>query len=213
APLRLSILVLRLAIVTLIAVSLAQPTLRPAGHARAVVFAIDVSDSVTAEQQSWARTWVDSAIRQLPPGSHADTIEFGERATLSGSNVPPPTAATDIGAAMRLASTLLPRDPAAAPAIVLLTDGWHTSATPATEVPSGISVSFVPMPLSGSQPTAVVHAVGAPPVARVGDRIDISIDLQAAQPVDAQLRLWQDQVLVTDTPIHLEAGDTHLSVT
>jgi Ca-activated chloride channel homolog len=212
-PLRLSIWLLRLAIVGLLVACLAEPTLRPAGHARAVVFALDVSDSISSDQKQWARAWVDNAIRALPPGSHADTIEFGERALLAGFGVPLPTAATDLGAALRMASALLPREAAAAPEIVLLTDGWHTAATPATDpIPSGIAVSFVPLPLSPQQPVAVVHGLSTPPVARVGERIDLSIDVQSAQPVDAQLRIWLDQVPIADGPIHLETGDTHLSV-
>src|SRR5215831_14322418 len=48
------VLVCRVAVVALIVLALARPTLRPAGHGRAVVFAVDVSDSVTPDQLVWA---------------------------------------------------------------------------------------------------------------------------------------------------------------
>ena len=80
--LRVGVLAIRLTIVGLLLFAVAEPRLRPAGHARAVVFALDVSDSLSPDQQAWARKWVERAIRALPPGSHSDTIEFAERAQL-----------------------------------------------------------------------------------------------------------------------------------
>src|SRR4051794_34879579 len=62
---------LRLLIVALLLLAIAEPSLRPAGQGRAIVFAIDTSDSQTPEQQLWARAWVQRAIRGLPPGSHS----------------------------------------------------------------------------------------------------------------------------------------------
>ncbi len=57
--LRAGVVVTRLAIVALVVLALAQPTLRATGRGRAVVFAVDVSDSITPDQLAWARTWVD----------------------------------------------------------------------------------------------------------------------------------------------------------
>jgi Ca-activated chloride channel homolog len=219
-PLRIGVLGIRLVIAGLLVAALAEPTLRPAGHGRAVVFAIDVSDSLSPDQQLWARNWVSAAISALPPGSHSDTIEFGERAQLVGST-PPPGGTTDLTAALRLAATLVPREPSLAPAIVLLTDGWQTvpsspRASPADAVPAGIRVSYVQIPPStaaGQRPgLAVVHSLDVPPIARAGDRIDVTIGLQAATAVDAQLRLSLDRMVVADGPVHLEAGDTRLSL-
>jgi Ca-activated chloride channel homolog len=212
SALRIGVLAMRLTVVGLLLLGLAEPRLRPAGRARAVVFAIDVSDSVSPDQQAWARDWVDRAVRALPPGSHSDTIEFADRAQLIGANEPPPAGSTDLSAALKLAGTLLPHDPTAAPEVVLLTDGWHTAGSaPADALPSGVAVSYVPLPATSQRPPAVVHAVAAPSAAREGDRIDVAVDLQAVEPVDARLRLWLDQTLVADGPIHLEAGETRLA--
>src|ERR1041384_6350001 len=97
---RLGVLGLRLTIVGLLALGLSQPTLRPAGHARAVVFAIDVSHSVTPDPPQWAHDWVTQAIAALPPGSQADTIEFAERAQLAGSAGSLSGASTDLAATL-----------------------------------------------------------------------------------------------------------------
>jgi Ca-activated chloride channel homolog len=216
APVRLGVLGIRLVVAGLLILGLAEPTLRPTGQGRSVVFAIDVSDSLSPGQQLWARGWVSSAIRALPPGSHSDTIEFGERAQLVGAE-PPPGRTTDIAAALRLAGTLVPRDPSLAPEIVLLTDGWQTVAgSPADALPAGVQVSYIRIPPStaADQPpgVAVVHRMDVSPVARAGERIDVTIDLQAAQAVDARLRLSMDQTVLVDGPIHLDAGGTRLSM-
>ena len=210
--LRVGIIAVRLTVVGLLLVALAEPRLRPAGHARAVVFAIDVSDSVSPDQQAWARDWVDRAVHALPPGSHADTIEFAERAQLAAAPEPPPSASTDLAAALKLAGALVPRDPTTSPEVVLLTDGWHTAASaPADALPAGIAVSYVPVPASALRPLAVVHRIDAPTVTREGDRIDVTVDLLALAPVDARLRLWLDQSTVANGPVHLEAGETRLT--
>ena len=133
-----AILSLRLLIVGLAIVALAEPALRPPGRARSVVFALDVSDSQAPDQRLWARAWVERAARALPPGSQWRTIEFAERAQLAsqpGAAMPPGTS-TDVQAALRLATALVSRDSDMAPEIVLLTDGWATAAESAAEAAS-----------------------------------------------------------------------------
>ena len=211
---RVGVFAMRLVIVGLVVAALAEPTLRPAGTARAVVFALDVSDSIAPDQQLWARDWIARASRGLPPGSSAQTVEFGERAQVAGL-APPPGAATDLGAALRLATTLLPRNAALAPEVVLFTDGWQTvgPATPFADIlPAGVAISYVPLPDSAQRPVAVLRTLDVPPVVRAGDQVEVRIVAQAAQAADGQLRLWVDGNLVGDGPIHLEPGETHMSL-
>src|ERR687885_2870789 len=135
AGLRAGIFGVRLTVLALLLLSLAQPTLRPAGSGRAVVFAIDVSDSLAPDQEQWAHAWVDRAIQALPAGSRAEVVEFGARAQLAQADQVPPTSSTDLAAALRFAGALLPRDPNVAPEIVLLTDGWQTASAAASDTP------------------------------------------------------------------------------
>jgi uncharacterized membrane protein/Mg-chelatase subunit ChlD len=210
-----AILGTRLIVAALLIAAVAQPTLRPTGHGRSVVFAVDTSDSITPDQLAWARAWIDSAVAGLPPGSHSSVIEFGSRAELAGSTEPPPTASTDLGAALNLAGSIVQRDSALAPEIVLLTDGWQTSGAPPIDaLPAGVAVSYVPLPppADGARPLAVIHSLNAPTIARAGDRVEVQLDLQAVQTVDAQLRLRVDQTVLANGPIHLEAGDTQLTL-
>ena len=213
--LRAGILLIRLTVVAFILIALAQPALHPTGHGRAVVFAVDVSDSISADQVAWARTWVNQATAGLPPGSQSSVIEFGARATLAGSDTSLPTNSTDLGAALKLAGDIVSRGPGLQPEIVLLTDGWQTTGSPALDaLPPGVAVSYVPLPPPSdpTRPAAVLHSLDAPSVARVGDRIDVQLNLQSTESVDAQLTLRVDQAVVASGPVHLEPGETQLSL-
>src|SRR5206468_12754047 len=121
-----------------------------------------------------------------------------------------------LSAALDLAGSIVQRDSALNPEIVLLTDGWQTasSAPPLDALPSGVAVSYVPLPASTSaqQPVAVTHAIHAPTVARAGDHIEVQLELQASQAIDAQLLLRVDQRVVASGPVHLGPGDTQLSL-
>ena len=214
-PLRLGILATRLGVVSLIVLALAQPAWRPPGHGRAVVFAVDVSDSLSADQVAWARAWVQQAAAQLPPGSHSSVIEFGGDARLDGSDANVATDNTDLGAALKLAGDIVGRARELNPEIVLLTDGWQTAGTPPLDaLPSGVAVSYVPLPppTGGQHPIAVIHSLDAPSVVRVGDSIDVQLDLQSVASLDAQLVLRVDQTVVANGSVHLEPGDTQVSL-
>jgi uncharacterized membrane protein/Mg-chelatase subunit ChlD len=142
-------------------------------------------------------------------------IEFGSQAQLAGAAQTLPSGSTNLAAALQLAGTLLSRDAALSPEIVLFTDGWQTSGSPPIDaLPSGVAVSYVPLPApsAGQQPPAVIHALDAPRTIRTGDQVYVQLDFQSTQTVDAQLSLWVDQKLATTGPVHLEPGDTQLSL-
>src|SRR5262249_6148986 len=141
----------------------------------------------------------------LPAGSHSSVVEFGARAELAGSGQSLPGASTDLSAALKLAGTVLARDPALSPELVLLTDGWPTAGgAPLDSAPGGVPISYVPLPPAAQSTVAVIHTLKAPNVARVGDRIDVQLDLQAIQSVDANLRLTLNQSTVANGTVHLE---------
>lgn len=227
-PLRTAALGLRLLIFGALALALMQPTVHLPGNARSVVFALDVSDSMRPDQQLWARAWIQSAARALPPGSHWHIVEFGERAQILDSDGvstnPPPASTTDLVSALRMASAVLAGDPGLPAEIVLLSDGWENSARPATPgggvaqlaplgaseaLPPGVTVSYVPPPPAASAPPAVVRGVDVPSTVRVGEPVEIGIDLQAADAMSGQLRIFLDGTPVADGAVQLQQGDNH----
>src|SRR5262249_38655388 len=159
----------RVAIAALVVLALAQPVLRPVRQGRAVVFAIDVSDSISADQLAWARAWVQRAQAGLPPGSRSSVVEFGTNAQLADPARAPSASTTDLAAALTLAGSVVSRDASLAPEIVLLTDGFQTSGPPAIDaLPAGVAVSYVPLPSSNQPRLAVIHSLNVPSVARTG---------------------------------------------
>src|SRR5688572_28443774 len=93
APLgaRRAVLIVRALLLTSLVLALAEPFAFPPGRARAVVFALDVSDSMSPQQRAWAHAWVSRAASTLPPGSRWSLVEFAERAQLAGPDGVPTT--------------------------------------------------------------------------------------------------------------------------
>jgi hypothetical protein len=48
---------------------------------------------------------------------------------------------------------------------------------------------------------------------RVGDAVDIEVDMQSAELVDADLRVMLDRNVVADGTVHLDPGENHLTLT
>jgi Ca-activated chloride channel homolog len=231
APLRMLAIGLRVAIFSTLALALVQPALHLPSKARSVVFALDVSDSMQPDQQLWGRAWIQRAARTLPPGSHWRIVEFGERAQLVGSDgvstSPPPGATTDLAAGLRLASSVLAADPGLAPEIVVLSDGWENAARPSTPgggvaqlaplgaaeaLPPGLSISYVAPPRASAAPWAVVRSVEMPSTVRVGEAVQVPIDIQTADATQARMRIFLDGGPVADNVVQLQPGDNNATI-
>src|SRR2546427_850738 len=123
-------LALRLLVVTLVVTALASPSLSTRGGDLTVVFAVDLSDSVPAEQRQAAQEFVRSAAGHRRPGDRVGLVTFGASAITKELPNPQPrlafatepvATATDRGQAIRAALAALPEE--GAKRIVLLTDG------------------------------------------------------------------------------------------
>src|SRR5438067_9017763 len=212
-PQRAAVLRLRLAITALLALALAQPALGIASPRLAVVFALDGSASLTPQQQAWARDWVRRAAAQMQPQDRWAAIEFGARAELLGPDLQPaadlPRDATDQGAALRLARSLLPPD--GPREIVLLGDGWDTAAAGPLELPPGGSrVSYVLPGAPGVAPEVALQRLDVPPSARVGEALDVAGTLASTQPQQVTLRLRVDGQPVLEQAVAVPAGVSHV---
>ncbi len=209
---RRAVLATRVCLLAAVVVALAEPELRVAGDQRAVVFALDVSDSMTPGQQAWARHWVDSAIRALPAGSRWSVEQFAARPELvaDGGGVPPPGAATDVAAALSLGDALLTpvQDGRASPDLVLLTDGWDTMGHPVTAggLRPGVAVSYVVPPAGEDTPQAVIRGISLPAAVRVGETPDLTVQVEAAAPAAARLRVTMDGATLSDGEVQLQEG-------
>lgn len=212
-------LALRVLIVTLLILALAEPSIGLLRPLRNVVFAIDVSDSLSPEQRAWAQAWIHQAIQELGPNSRTAVIEFGQWAQLAGAGASsPPGGETNLEQAITLAGSVLSSRESSAGEIVLLTDGWETAGDAARAVrqaaADGAAVSYVPISLAGQQPPEVtVASLEAPPFARAGDLVDLPVVLHSSGQITATLRVSLDGQVVSEQQLALQPGINRVPVT
>ncbi len=211
----------RLTIVSLFVMSLAQPLVGRTSDTTSVVFAIDRSDSVSAEARSTADNFVHQSLQQLSDKKRAGVVSFARNATVErpvdGPNgvsqrVEIRPDGTNLAEAIHLARSMLPRT--GGKRIVLLSDGRETLGRAEDEARAaanaGVQISVVP--LAGSQPSEVLlESLEIPPQIREGDTVDAVIAVGATVEADANVKLWQDGKLISEQNVHVAPGTTRFT--
>ena len=155
-------LVLRCLIALLIVLSLAGTQSVHGGDELAVVFLVDVSDSVRETERARALAFVEEALAAMGPDDRAAAVLFGadalvERPMMGGGELGeiasiPRTYQTDLESAIRLGMALFPSG--AARRLVVLSDGRCTLGEAERAVrlahAQGIQVDVVPLSISPS---------------------------------------------------------------
>src|SRR5688572_1947934 len=152
-----------------------------------VMFLIDASESME-NARTEMRVRLDALLAQLRNNDRAGLIVFGaepvvERSLGTLADASAATAAvvtttnTDIEAALRLARSALPT--AGSRRIVLLSDGQQTRGDAVGEASlaaaDGIPIDIVAPPEANDRPDPAVLRVSAPPVAAIGEPIEVSV--------------------------------------
>lgn len=167
-------------IVLLLVLGISGLQIRRGASALAVMFVVDVSDSVMATYGSPLQQ-LSALTAGMKPGDRAGAVVFGANAALERrpdsrlaiaeitSTIRPE--GSNIEAALRLARSALPRD--GSRRLVLLSDGRQTAGEAQREAAfaaaEGVRID-VAMPREGSRiPRNVVSRLAAPPVALVGE--------------------------------------------
>lgn len=216
-------LVTRLVIVLCLIFSLAGVALASSSHNLAVVFLIDVSDSMPADAVSSEVNFVRQALKSMKPDDQAAVVVFGgdalvERAMSNSQEFPdissvPRTNQTDIGGAIRLALALYP--PGYARRMVILSDGEDNAANqPGSSnigdalpeaarlaAASGVEIIVVPFQIQAGT-EVLLKDLQAPAHLRQGEKFDLHLTIQSSQPVRAGVR-----VLAGDKPVYEGAYD------
>ncbi len=200
-------LILRLGIVLCLTLSLAGLEIVRSGDDLAVVFLIDVSDSMSPQAVAVETDYVRAALASMQPDDRAAIVLFGadalvERPMLPGGELGtitsvPITTQTDLAEAIRLGLALFPSGMARR--MIILSDGAETSgdALAAAEFAAAADVQIIAVPFT-AQPgeEAWITAVDAPGHLRPGEQFDLSVSIQATDPVRATLRvLAGDQIV------------------
>jgi uncharacterized membrane protein/Mg-chelatase subunit ChlD len=188
----------------------------------ATVFVVDLSDSVGAAGREDALAFVRESLAVIPEGDVAGIVGFGKNALVE--RLPselreidriasaPVRAATDIGAALRLAAALFPDD--AQKRIVLLSDGNDTTgrgqAEAALAAARGIQVETRVIGL-GAADEVVVDRLTTPSTARIGEQIEAVAQVSSSVAQPATVRLYADGGIVATKRLDLLAGANQVS--
>jgi uncharacterized membrane protein/Mg-chelatase subunit ChlD len=186
------------------------------------VFVVDLSDSVGNEGRAEALAFLRDTLKVIPEGDVAGIVAFGKDALVE--RLPselkeidrlastPVRSASDIGAALRLATALFPDD--AQKRIVLLSDGNDTSgggqAEAAIAATRDIRIETRTIGLGGSD-EVLVERVTTPSTSNLGEEIDVTADIRSTVKQLATVRLFANGKAVGQPQrVELEAGVTRV---
>jgi uncharacterized membrane protein len=224
-------LVLRCLIVAFAILSLAGVQSIHGGDELAIVFLVDVSDSVSDAEQERALAFVEEALAAMGPDDRAALVLFGadalvERPMVGGGDLGeiasiPRTHQTDLEGAIRLGMALFPAG--AARRMVILSDGLATVGEAEQSVrlaqSQGVQVDVVPLTsplLAGGTERGLVEAwlsdVSAPDWLHQGEEFTLSITAHATGDVDAVLTVLAGDTLVAQRGVRLSRGSNTFAV-
>ena len=188
----------------------------------ATVFVVDLSDSVGTSGREDALAYVRDSLKLMPEGDVAGIVGFGKGALVERLPAElhqidriastPVRSATDIGAALRLASALFPDD--AQKRIVLLSDGNDTTGQGQSEAAlaaaRGIQVETRVIGL-GNADEVIVDRLTTPSTARLGEEIEAVAEVSSNVAQPATVRLYADGGLVATNRLDLKVGPNRVT--
>lgn len=183
----------------------------------ATVFLLDLSASIPADSQKAAQQYVREQLLKLPSGDLAGMIVFGEQAMIELPPLEDPAfdqphsvisaAATDLGAAIRLALAWFPEQYQRR--IVLISDGNENRGAALAELDQarrhGIQIDV--LPVTYEYPGEMwVEELYVPPEVSPKENFDVGVVINAQQAGPATLRLIRNDGLVTEQQLNLVPG-------
>ncbi|MEJ7653951.1 MAG: VWA domain-containing protein [Chloroflexia bacterium] len=208
---------LRLAAVASLVLSLAGPTLVTPRRDLAVVFLVDVSDSLGAGGKRSARDFVRQAYEGAGGRDRVGLIVFGkgprvERDVAAASPLGdllsrPDATATDIPSAIRLALALFPDG--AQKRIVLVSDGANNvgDLEDAGRLAASAGVQIQTRTLGGVRGAdVVVDSVQAPLRVRVGESFELQVGVDSSIASTGRLEVFGDGRLIAQREVQVKSG-------
>jgi uncharacterized membrane protein len=188
----------------------------------ATVFVVDLSDSVGNAGREDALAFLRETLAERPDGDVAGIVAFGKEALVERLPADladidriastPVTSATDIGAALRLATALFPDD--TQKRIVLLSDGNDTTgdgqAEAALAASRGVRIETRRIGL-GDVEEVLVERLTTPSTARLGESVPVVAEIRSSVAQTATVRLFADGAPAASQPVDLAAGVTRVT--
>lgn len=223
-PVRNAAIAIRLILATALVLAMAQPVLHKPSDQLSVVFAVDRSASVTVNGVSPANAWLAEALKKAGPNDRVGVIDFGANAAIRipvGAKAPVTNpapvdpSATDLGAALHLATVLSPN--AGAHRIVVLSDGQTNLDSALARARDAstqqVHVDVVPVGPPANFKEILIDSLDAPPYVRIGQPFDLGAVVKSTTAGDATLRFLVDGKPVSEGTVHLSVGANRFSVT
>lgn len=222
---RRTALALRIVLLTLLILALAGLQFVRPNKGVATVFVLDRSASISTTQETSAERFIAKALDALGRNDSAGLVVFGKDPlidTQTGSlRVPgriysaPDPSATDIAAAIRLATATMPEG--SAKRIVLLTDGNETNGD-AEEAAQAAAADAVQIDVAPIGPTGakrgevLVERVDIPSEVTRGQPFEIHVVAQSTGQASGIMHIDRDGSPVVSTQISLMPGVNDLTI-
>lgn len=219
-----SSLIMRTLIVLLLVLALAGLQNVQAVNRLAVVFLVDVSDSMGGASEALQLNYIREAIAGKAVDDAWAVVVFGDNAVpesdfslvgeIEAFGSIPQTTHTDIANAIQTALSMFPPD--ASRRIVVLSDGLATRgdavARAQRAAASGIEISYVPFNREPA-PDARITALDAPSRVAESQSFDIGVSIHAEAATPATLLIYSGGSLIHEEALELQSGDTRYSLT
>lgn len=210
-------LILRVLIVLLLILALAGTQIVESADRLAVVFLVDMSDSMGAEAQAAALEYIRESLDHMRPDDEAGVVAFGTDAQVARSMSParelgpirasPNAGNTHIAAAIRLGLAMFPED--AARRMVILTDGQatigDTEGAAQLAAAAGVEISYVPFTRAPA-PEVQVRDVIVPGVVDENQEFDMTITVASEETTDARVTILASGQIVSQQDVTLREG-------
>ena len=220
----LSSLMLRTVIVILLVLALAGLQNVQAVSRLAVVFLVDVSDSMGGPSEALQLEYMREAIAGKAADDSWAAVLFGDNAVpesdfslvgeIEAFGSIPQTTHTNIANAIQTALSMFPPD--ASRRIVVLSDGLATQGDAIARAQrasaSGVEISYVPY-FREPAPDVRITALDAPSRVAENQSFDIGVSIHAEASTPATLLIYSGGSLIHEEALNLQTGDTRYTLT
>ncbi|MDX2036371.1 MAG: glutamine amidotransferase [Isosphaeraceae bacterium] len=204
---RLMAVGLRVAVITLIVLALAEVQSVRTSDKLAALFVIDTSESIPVEMRRATYQYVTKASKKRRSDDLAGVVVFGRDASVEAPPAPTEvnlelglespidprnTQNTDIGAAIKLALATFPED--SARRIVLVSDGNQNRGNALEQALQakklGVPIDVLPIDYFYDR-EVLVEKIALPPDVKKGETVNINVVLRAGEKTKGTLQLFQ----------------------
>ncbi len=213
-------LILRTLMLALVIFALAGTQIVGAADKLAVVFLVDVSDSVGQQMQEAETAYIRDALATMRPDDQAAVVVFGGNALverpmssvreLAPLRSTPVTGNTDLEEALSLGMALFPAG--AAKRVVILSDGLPTvgdaDMVARRAAATGVQIDYAEFSRPPT-PEVQLSDVRAPGVVGAGQSFDLSLTVTAEAATPATITVFASGEIIHREPVDLRQGVNH----